>query len=278
MNRLQQRLTEIDAAKARLDVLRHEDISALLHALAIEYTFESNRIEGNTLTLRETGLVIDKGLTVGGKSMREHLEAINHYEAVLLLRELVQAQTPLTESLVKQLHGLILRGIDRANAGCYRRVPVLIAGSRHVPPQPWQVPMLMEECFRFYAGRSCAVHGARDTAPSMACEQRELLHPVELAALMHERIVTVHPFIDGNGRTSRLVMNLILLQHGYPIANIPGDTESRLAYYAALETANLDGGKESFILLIGDCVLAAARRLAQLAGHDAGTTCSAPTL
>lgn len=86
---------------------------------------------------------------------------------------------------------------------------------------------------------------------------------------MHERIVTIHPFIDGNGRTSRLVMNLILLQHGYPIANIPGDTESRLAYYAALETANLDGGKQPFILLIGGFVLAAARRLAQLAGSDA---------
>ncbi|MBV5319007.1 MAG: Fic family protein [Desulfobulbaceae bacterium] len=248
MNTRQQLLVEIDAAKARLDSLRSEDHPALLHALDIEYTFESNRIEGNTLTLRETGLVIDKGLTVGGKSMREHLEAINHYEAVLLLRELVQAQTPLTESLVKQLHGLILRGIDREKAGRYRGVPVLIAGSRHVPPQPWQVPLLMEECFRFYA------------------EQRELLHPVELAAEMHERIVTIHPFLDGNGRISRLVMNLILLQHGYPIANIPGDIESRLAYYGALESANLDGGKESFILLIGGFVLAAARRLVQLAG------------
>jgi len=248
MNTRQQLLVEIDAAKARLDSLRSEDHPALLHALDIEYTFESNRIEGNTLTLRETGLVIDKGLTVGGKSMREHLEAINHYEAVLLLRELVQAQTPLTESLVKQLHGLILRGIDREKAGRYRGVPVLIAGSRHVPPQPWQVPLLMEECFRFYA------------------EQRELLHPVELAAEMHERIVTIHPFLDGNGRTSRLVMNLILLQHGYPIANIPGDIESRLAYYGALESANLDGGKEAFILLIGGFVLAAARRLVQLAG------------
>ena len=251
MNILQQRLTEIDAAKAGLDSLRNEDNPALLHALDIEYTFESNRIEGNTLTLRETGLVIDKGLTVGGKSMREHLEAINHYEAVLFLRELVQAQRPLTESLVKQLHGLILRGIDRANAGQYRSVPVLIAGSRHVPPQPWQVPMLMEECFRFYE------------------EQRKLRHPVELAALMHERFATIHPFIDGNGRTSRLVMNLILLQHGYPIANILGDSESRLAYYGALESANLDGSKEPFVLLIGDLVLAAARRLAQLI--DGGT-------
>ena len=263
-NNLQQLLTEIDAAKARLDALRTDNNPALIHALDIEYTFESNRIEGNTLTLRETGLVIDKGLTVGGKSMREHLEAINHYEAVLLLHELVQAKTTLSESLVKQLHGLILRGIDRDNAGRYRSLPVLIAGSRHVPPQPWQVPILMEECFRFYKDRSFVFGGARDTLPSMTGVQQTPLHPVQLAAEMHERIATIHPFIDGNGRTSRLVMNLILLLHGYPIANIPGDTESRLAYYAALETANLDGKKEPFILLIGGVVLATTRRLLEL--------------
>jgi len=248
MKALQQLLEQIDAVKARLDALRREQCAALLHALDIEYTFESNRIEGNTLTLRETGLIIDKGLTVGGKSMREHLEAVNHYEAVVLLREWAQANTPLTESMVKQLHALVLRGVDRENAGRYRMLPVLIAGSRHVPPQPWQVPMLMEACFHFYA------------------EQRTTLHPVALAAEMHERIVTVHPFIDGNGRTSRLVMNLILLQHGYPIANISGDAESRLAYYGALETANFEGDKQPFLLLIGSVVLAAAKRLVQLAG------------
>ena len=251
MKALQQLLEHIDAVKARLDGLRREQCAGLLHALDIEYTFESNRIEGNTLTLRETGLVIDKGLTVGGKSMREHLEAVNHYEAVVFLREWAQANTPLTESMVKQLHALVLRGVDRDNAGRYRTLPVLIAGSRHVPPQPWQVPMLMEACLHFYA------------------ERRATLHPVVLAAEMHERIVTVHPFIDGNGRTSRLVMNLILLQHGYPIANISGDAESRLAYYSALETANLEGDKQPFLLLIGSVVLAAAKRLAQLAGDDA---------
>jgi Fic family protein len=110
--------------------------------------------------------------------------------------------------------------------------------------------MLMEECFRFYE------------------HQRAQLHPVQLAAEMHERIVTIHPFIDGNGRTSRLVMNLILLQNGYPIANIPGDTENRLAYYAALEASNLDGNKEPFLLLIGGIVLSAAYRLLKLTDGD----------
>jgi len=104
-------LREIDRLKGRLDALRPLDNPSILHALDIEYTYESNRIEGNTLTLRETELVIDRGLTVGGISMREHLEAINHYEATLFLADLVRERRSLTESLVKQLHGLILRGM-----------------------------------------------------------------------------------------------------------------------------------------------------------------------
>ena len=240
-------LSEIDTLKARMDALRPLDNASIAEALAIEYTYESNRIEGNTLTLRETDLVIHKGLTVAGKSMREHLEAINHYEAVLMLRDLVQQAAPLTEILVKQLHALVLRSIDRDNAGKYRSVPVSISGSRHIPPQPWQVPKLMEECFEFYSNNNST------------------MHPVLLAAEMHERVVTIHPFIDGTGRTSRLVMNLILLQHGYPIANIPGDTDSRLAYYSALEQANA-GDKMSFHRLIANYVLVSARHWVRVVG------------
>ena len=247
MEDLTELLREIDRLKARLDALRPLDNPSILHALDIEYTFESNRIEGNTLTLRETELVIDKGLTVVGKSMREHLEAINHHEALLFLRDLMREHTPLTESLVKQLHGLILRGIDRDNAGKYRNVPVMIAGSRYVPPQPWAVPVQMEQCFAWYEAH------------------RQTLHPVLLAAEMHERIVTIHPFIDGNGRTVRLVMNLILLSHGYPIANIPGDTDSRRAYYDALERANLEGDESDFHRLIAVHVHAMAQRLVRIA-------------
>lgn len=244
-------LKHIDGLKTQLDTLRPLDSQSVLHALDIEYTYESNRIEGNTLTLRETELVIDKGLTVGGKPMREHLEAINHHEATVFLREVVRDQTPITEALVRQIHGLILRGIDPENAGRYRSVPVLIAGSRHTPPQSWQVPVLMEQCLAWYV------------------EQKNTLHPVVLAAEMHERIATIHPFIDGNGRTARLVMNLILLQHGYPIANIPGDTDSRLAYYDALEACNLGGAKTSFLLLIAGYVHTMAQRLVQLGGGHA---------
>lgn len=242
-------LAEIDVLKARVDALRDKENAAIVHALDLEYTYDSNRIEGNTLTLRETELVIDKGLTIGGKSMREHLEAVNHYEAVQVLRELVRDKVPLSETLTKQLHGLILRGIDRANAGRYRGVPVMIGGSRYTPPQPWQVPKLMEDCCLEYQ------------------QQRADKHPVLLAAWLHERIATIHPFIDGNGRTARLVMNLVLLQHGYSIANIPGDTESRLAYYAALERCNLENDLEPFLNLIAGYVRQALQRWLAVLGE-----------
>lgn len=250
MQSLPQLLQEIDTLRDRLASLRREEMASLLHALDIEYTYESNRIEGNTLSLRETGLIIDRGLTVGGKSMREHLEALNHHEAVVWLRELVREQTPLSESLIRQLHGLVLRGIDRDNAGCYRSIPVMIAGSRHLPPQPWQVPVLMEECLRQYAA------------------EKATLHAVEVAARMHERIATIHPFVDGNGRTARLVMNCLLLQQGYPVANIGGDAETRLTYYQALETANIEGDIQPFLRFIAEIVLASSRRLCLLAGGD----------
>jgi Fic family protein len=241
-------LAEIDRLKARLDDVRPLTSDQLQQALDIEYTYESNRIEGNTLTLRETDLVVNKGLTVGGKSMREHLEAINHYEAILYIRELASRGAALNERGIRNIHALVLRAIDRDNAGRYRSLPVMIAGSRHVPPQPWAVPKLMEDYGAWLAGESMN------------------LHPVLRAAEAHERLVTIHPFIDGNGRTARLVMNLILLKHGHAIANIPGDTDSRRAYYDALEKANLEADRTDFLMLIAGHVLRGTRTLLQRLG------------
>lgn len=249
MSTLQSILSEIDSLKQRLDALRPLKNDQLQQAMDIEYTYESNRIEGNTLTLRETDLVVNKGLTVGGKSMREHLEAINHYEAVLYIRELAEQGVQLTEAEVRKIHALVLHGIDRDNAGRYRSVPVRISGSRHEPPQPWAVPKLME-----------------DYGLWLVSEEAKALHPVEYAALAHERLVTIHPFIDGNGRTSRLVMNIILLQHGYPIANIPGDTQSRLTYYEALETTNLSGDPLGFVIFIAQQVLQSTQTWLKILG------------
>jgi Fic family protein len=241
-------LSEIDSRRERLDTLRLLDQESIRDALLVEYTYESNRIEGNTLTLRETDLVIHKGLTVGGKSMREHLEAINHNQAVLFLLDFARGLETFSERILKDLHGLVLHGIDRDNAGRFRTVPVLISGSRHVPPQAIQVPSLVEELFRDF--------------PTW----QKALHPVVLAAEVHERIATIHPFTDGNGRTARLCMNLLLLRAGYPLANIPGDTESRRRYYDALEACNLGKSKEDFHRLVAEQVLASAKRLLELVG------------
>lgn len=229
---LQRLLTEIDALKARLDTFRQYDSYRIAQALELEYTFESNRIEGNTMTLRETDLVINEGLTISGKSMREHLEAINHQEAIAFIKDLMQRNTSLNEREVLSIHNLILRGIIPEDAGRYRKVQVMIKGSSHMPPQPYLVAKEMEDFFIWYE------------------TNKNKLHPIVLAAEMHERIVTIHPFIDGNGRTSRLVMNLILLQNGYIIANIKGDYDSRMQYYQALETAQTKNNKEDFILFI----------------------------
>ncbi len=242
--------TQIDELKARLASARPLPKAALHkieEALAIEYTYESNRIEGNTLTLQETALVIEEGLTIGGKSLREHLEAINHNEAIAFIKDIAQGEEPITERTILQIHALILRGIDRQNAGRYRTVPVLISGSRHVPPQPYLIEKQMEDfLLRF-----------REM-------ENEGIHPVDIAAYLHDELVRIHPFIDGNGRTSRLLMNLYLLRHGYMMVLLKGDAESKLAYYKALETSHVDKNPAPFRQLVEEAELAALQRYIQL--------------
>ena len=231
-NNLQAILDDIDTLKKKLDAFREFDSFRIAQALELEYTFESNRIEGNTLTLRETDLVINEGLTISGKSMREHLEAINHQEAIGYIKQLMERNFPFNERELLSVHNLILRGIIPEDAGRYRRVQVMIKGSSYLPPQPFLVAKNMEDYFIWFE------------------ENKSKLHPVILAAEMHERLVTIHPFIDGNGRTSRLIMNLILLQNGYAIANIKGDYDTRMSYYQALETTQTSSNKEDFLVFI----------------------------
>ena len=233
-NSLQEKLDLIDSLKSKLDKLREFDSYRIAQALELEYTFESNRIEGNTLTLKETDLVINEGLTVSGKSMREHLEAINHQEAIEYVKDLVQRKVSINERELLVIHNMILRGIMPEYAGKYRNIQVMIKGSAHMPPQPFLVPKKMEEYFEWYQ------------------INRNKLHPVVLAAEMHERLVTIHPFVDGNGRTSRLIMNLILLKHGYVIANIKGDYDARMNYYNALELVQTEKEKDTFLNFIAD--------------------------
>lgn len=241
-------LKQIDVLKTKLKAHRNLDSYRIAQALELEYTFESNRIEGNTLTLKETDLVVNEGITISGKSMREHLEAINHKEAVEYLKELIRKDYEFCERDLLQLHSLILKGIDARNAGKYRDVQVMIKGSRHLPPQPFLVRKQMEDLFFWYE------------------VNKKHLHPVVLAAELSERLVTIHPFIDGNGRTSRLIMNLILLKNGYVIANIKGDVENRMRYYQSLENAQVDQRKQDFHLFIAQEELSALNRYCTVLG------------
>ena len=235
--------TDLDQLKDKLNHLRQNHSDKVAKAFEIEYTYESNKIEGNTLTLQETAIVIEKGLTIGGKSLNEHLEVINHQNAIEFIKDLATQNQPITERDLLQIHSLILQGIDNPNAGKYRNVQVLISGAKHIPPQPFLVPKQMEDLFIWYN------------------ENKNHLHPVELSAEMHERLVTIHPFIDGNGRTSRLLMNLILLQNSFPIAILKGDADNRLRYYGALETAQTENYKQPFIDLITENVKETMERI-----------------
>lgn len=229
-----QELEEIDELKEQWQERKPKSgvqLDKMSDHFSINYTYESNRIEGNTLTLQETFLVINEGLTIAGKGLQEHLEAINHNEAIYFINELIEDKLDLSAHRLKELHYLILKGIDRKNAGCYRGVDVRISGSRHIPPAPFLLDKMMEDYFIHYEN------------------QKRILHPALLAAEMHERLVSIHPFIDGNGRTSRLVMNLILLQHGYTTTIFKGNLEDRLEYYKALETVQVDNDPIPFYLL-----------------------------
>lgn len=192
----------------------------------VELTYTSNAIEGNTLSRRETAMVVEKGITVGGKSLVEHLEATNHAAAIDWVKAQIERKPQgITESDILDIHRLILKGIDDQNAGRYRNVAVLISGSTVVMPNPVKVPDLMSE-FVVWLKAS------------------KNIHPVELATDAHYRLVSIHPFVDGNGRTARLLMNMILLMSGYPAAIIR--KRDRLKYISALEKAQLEGAYTDF--------------------------------
>ncbi len=220
-----QRLTEKKAMLDALRPLREISIRSLVSALDVELVYSSNAIEGNTLTLAETTVVLDYGVTIGGKPLKDHLEAIHLAAAWSQVKALAAEQRALSERELLELHALVL-GRDDPDAGHYRSVPVSIRGARHVPPNPARVPEQMAALFS---------------------ADRASLHSVEAAAQMHGEIVTVHPFVDGNGRTARLVMNLLLLRAGFPPLRI--QPEARLEYFAALE-ASIFAAPEAFPLWI----------------------------
>lgn len=230
---------KIDKLKQELDALRPLPAAAVRNldeVFRVEWTYNSNAIEGNTLSLIETKLVLEDGLTVGGKKLREHFEVINHSEAISYVQDIVNRDLELSEVVVKSIHQLVLKNIDDQNAGRYRMINVGISGSQHNPPHYTVVPENMEQLIQWYH------------------QEKTLLHPVELAAQFHFRFVYIHPFTDGNGRTARLLMNLILMCFGYPPAIVKAEPNLRLKYYETLEEASVHNNLNRFVELIAESV------------------------
>ena len=206
--------TQIDKKKQELDgrrPLTEGEVERLMEEFTVEYTYNSNAIEGNTLTLRETDLVL-RGLTIDKKPLKEHMEAVGHKEAFEYVRELVKNNIPISENVIKQIHYLVLAD-KKEDRGIYRRVPVRIMGAQHEPVQPYLIQPKMEELLVDFS------------------ESNE--HIITKLALFHIKFEGIHPFIDGNGRTGRLLVNLELMKAGYPPIDIK--FTDRLSYYTAFD-------------------------------------------
>jgi Fic family protein len=224
--------TRIENKKALLDSLRplpEQVVARLKEPIMVEWIYNSNAIEGSTLTLRETQLILESGLTIGGKSLREHFEVINHKDAIEYVEHLVTGSERIAPFHVRQIHKLVLAHIDDEEAGQYRKTEVRISGSAHVPPESWEVGREMDEWGAWLINAEASTH------------------PVALAAMAHHRLVSIHPFVDGNGRTARLVMNLILMRAGYPPTVIL--RVNRRQYYNVLALADKeqDGPLVNFV-------------------------------
>lgn len=196
--------TRIDELRNKLKTMRplnETELKRLRDEFMIENTYNSNAIEGNTLTLRETALILQEGVTIAEKPVREHLEAIGHKDAFEYVISLADANTELTERVIKEIHSLVLMN-DNTNRGVYRSVPVTIMGAAHTPPQPYLVPVQMEQLLVDYEA------------------MKQDKHIIEAIAEFHLRFEGVHPFIDGNGRTGRLILNLELIKAGLLPVNI----------------------------------------------------------
>ena len=236
IKKLRPNLDRVMEKKRKLDEMRPLPTAALdrlREALNIEWTYNSNSIEGNTLSLNETRVVLEDGMTVKGKSMREHLEVTNHHDAIEHLERLVRSDSPLLEGEILDLHELVMLRIEKEFAGRLRNAGVRIVGANFTPPNALKVAPLLTELIDFV-----------NTNPNG-------LDPLVLATVFHHRFVWIHPFFDGNGRTVRLVMNLMLMRKGFPPAIILRN--DRKKYYDALNRAN-SGSYARLVLLVAQAL------------------------
>ncbi|MCL2810703.1 MAG: Fic family protein [Clostridia bacterium] len=240
-------LDRIETNKARIDQhrpLQEPLLSQLRGYYRVGLTWSSNALEGSSLTESETKVLLEDGLTVGGKPIRDYYEATGHAKAYDAMYGLLDASSPLTKQDICELHRLFYSQINEAEAGAYRTQQVFISGSQYPLPRPDQISGMMAAF-----------------AEWMAVNESKL-HPVAFAAQAHKRFVFIHPFIDGNGRVSRLLMSLCLLRHGYTLAIVP--PVLRAEYIAALERAHVDDGP--FVEFIAQRVLETQKDVLRLLG------------
>jgi Fic family protein len=248
MPTLQELLQKADSYKTKISAARplaDAELKSLDNYFRIGFTYSSNALEGNTLTLSETKILLEDGITVGGKPIRDCYEAIGHGDAYDFMLKLARQQDlTITEEIIKKLHKLFYQKMDADNAGQYRTIQVYISGTEYISPSPEEVPQLMRHL--------------TDQLQS----SKSTLHPIELAAMAHKRLIDIHPFVDGNGRTARLLMNLILVNAGYGVISIPPIL--RNDYLNALTVSRMQGNIDSFSQLIAECVIETERDYCRL--------------
>lgn len=229
-------ISRIDEKKKELDgrrPLTEGEVERLNEEFIVEYTYNSNAIEGNTLTLRETDLVL-RGLTIAQKPLKDHMEAVGHKEAFEYVSELVKDNIPISESVIKKIHFLVLAD-KKDDRGVYRRVPVRIMGAYTEPVQPYLIESKIQELL---------IENEK---------QKDTMNDIDRIALFHLKFEGIHPFIDGNGRTGRLLMNLDLIRCGYPPINVKFADRKR--YYDAFDAYYRDKNPKKMIKLIAEYVI-----------------------
>lgn len=234
-SRLADIFTEVDTKKAKLDSRRPlttGEIQRLRDEFMVEFTYNSNAIEGNTLTLRETALVLE-GVTIDRKPLKDHLEAVGHRDAFLYMEDIAQKKTNLTDTEIKAIHSLVL--INRpSDKGIYRRIPVAITGAYTEPVSPYLIESKLMELL------------AKNE------KRKKTMHSLVRIALFHLEFEGIHPFIDGNGRVGRLILNLELIRNGYPTINVKFTDRKR--YYDAFYAFYRDKKADEMILLVAEYV------------------------
>lgn len=228
-------LAEIEQKRDRLNAMRPltpGEVKRLQEEFMVEFTYNSNAIEGNTLTLKETAMVLD-GMTIDQKPLKDHLEAVGHRDAFLYIQDIAKQELPLSEFVIKNIHSLVLMN-QPEDKGIYRKIPVRIMGAYTEPVQPYLIEPKMTELLA-------------------ANEERKItMSVIERIARFHLEFEGIHPFIDGNGRTGRLIMNLDLIRNGYPAINVK--FADRKKYYDAFDTYYRDGNAEAMTDLIAEYV------------------------